>query len=240
MQPLPPQTKVYRPQFNKEEPQLAESIERQCSISSNGSIDLQGQYVSNDILVALLDRPNEMRDLVTRNNQFYDALRHYITETQGETSWTKFETVLYKSREQLPDRVWMTSISHFLTHNPVFLSKFKETVGWEEGHSRSYLSTAPITSHHYHKQSHGNDSHRCSRRLSNMSLEDVLEQEDDVLYEEAPTIPDGMFSSEHQFYQQPTVRRHSSSYYLVQSEPHPTFVDGTIDESIEKNYNKHF
>jgi hypothetical protein len=66
-----------------------------------------------------------------------------------------------------------------------------------------------------------------------MSLEDVLEQEDDILYEEAPAIPDGMFSNEHQFYQQPTARLHSSSCHLVQSEPHPTFVDSTIDELDE-------
>jgi hypothetical protein len=243
---------------------LSEDL-RNCSISSAGSIDIHGQPVSSNILVALLDRPGEMRGLTSGNSHFYEALEHYIVETQGSQAWQKFQDILYKPREKLPDRVWMNQITHYLCHNHVFLSKFKESVGYEDEEdtfpTNNYTTgtALPGPFHgHPHKltssqstgsiNSVGNNGHRRSRRLSSMSLGDALDYNEEILVEEAPAIPEGMFASEDQFYhqyqqqqqQQPLPnggfgRRRRSSYHSIQSEPHPTFVESKIDEVDEAN-----
>ncbi|KAI9489098.1 hypothetical protein BDB00DRAFT_845180 [Zychaea mexicana] len=104
------------------------------------SVDIRGQSVAPDILVALLDRPQEMRILASRNPKFYEALENYITETQGLDAWVQFQDIAYAPRDDLPDRDWMAAIAKFLKQNPVFLTKFKESVGYydnddEDGHS---------------------------------------------------------------------------------------------------------
>lgn len=96
------------------------------------SADIRGRSIQSDILVALLDRPREMRSLVQYNAQFFDALSNYIRETQGEKAWQEFEAILFSPREEISDRDWMGAISVFLANNPVFLTKFKESVGYNE------------------------------------------------------------------------------------------------------------
>ena len=238
---------------------------RNCSISSTGSIDIDGQLVSSDILVALLDRPGEMKGLATRNSQFYEALEHYIAETQGNLAWQRFQDIVYKPRDKLPDRQWMNQITHFLVHSPVFLTKFKESVGYQDDEefvstpsTPSFVPPIKLTS----SQSTGSintigsngggggggGGRRRSRRLSSMSLGDALDFNDDndtVLFDDAPKVTEGMFASEDQFYHQcqqqniPAVgfggRRRRSSYHSIQSEPHPTFVESKIDEVDEAN-----
>lgn len=197
---------------------------RNLSISSTGShIDIHGQAVSSDILVALLDRHSEMKDLVSRNYQFYDTIQHYIIETQGNEAWVRFQDVIYKPRHKLPDRVWMTQISHYLSHNPVFFSKFKEIVGYEEDDD-DQDPPPPV----FRKSS--SSSSRRSRRLSSMSLGE--DDNESISYEEAPKITEGIFNAEDPFHQ---GRRRRSSYHSIQSEPHPTFVDVKIDEVDEAN-----
>ncbi|KAI7907879.1 uncharacterized protein BX663DRAFT_492303 [Cokeromyces recurvatus] len=226
---------------------------RNLSISSAGSIDIHGQAVSSDILVALLDRSVEMKDLAARNTQFYDTLEHYITETQGESAWQRFQEIVYKPREKLPDRVWMNQISHFLSHNPVFLTKFKESVGYTDDNDDDFINDViPIPRKLPSSRSSGSINtigsagYRQNRRSSTMSLGDALEynDEDHILHEEAPQVPEGMFASEDQFYQQHHQQypplgggggRRRSSYHLIQSEPHPTFTDTTIEEVDEAN-----
>ncbi|KAL9552687.1 hypothetical protein MBANPS3_003645 [Mucor bainieri] len=235
---------------------------RNCSISSAGSIDIDGQPVSSDILVALLDRPGEMRGLAACNAQFYEALEHYITETQGKAAWQRFQDVVYKPRDKLPDRSWMNQISHFLAHNPVFLTKFKESVGYEDDEvsvstpdyttSTSPTSFVPprklTSSQSSNHNVGGGGGRRRSRRLSSMSLGDAPDynDHDSISFEDAPKVPEGMFASEDQFYhqyQQQNVpaggfgggRRRRSSYHSIQSEPHPTFVESKIDEVDEAN-----
>lgn len=214
----------------KEELYLSEDMARRCSISSFNSpiVDIQGQAVASDILVALLDRPTEMRQLVSRNNQFYDTVKRYVIETQGEQSWQRFQDILYKSREKLPDRVWMSRINHCLVHNSVLLSKFKEIVGYAEDIPEAVsppfrLSTSSST---------GSSSagRRRSRRLS--SFDDFAE-DDSIIEEEAPEVPEGMFTNEEQFYKDITPRRRRSSCHDLQAEPHPTFVESKIDEVDE-------
>ncbi|KAI8366393.1 hypothetical protein EDC96DRAFT_508825 [Choanephora cucurbitarum] len=221
---------------------------RNCSISSTGSIDIHGQPVTSDILVALLNRPVEMKRLSARNVQFYEALERYITETQGANAWKRFQDLVYKPREKMCDRVWMNHIQQFLAHNPVFLSKFKESVGYEEPEEQSIYSTAnsnifPPSHRPSASQSTGsNSSRRAGRRLSSKSIGDTLDYQDDTVYEDAPRVPEGMFANEDQFYhqyQQPSSnegRRRRASYHSIQSEPHPTFVDSKIDEVDEANF----
>lgn len=224
---------------------------RNCSISSTGSnIDISGRLVSSDILVALLDRPNEMRQLAIRNNQFYEAIENYITETQGNFAWQRFQDIVYKPREKLPDRAWIHQISHFLGHNPVFFSKFKESVGYEDENEEHNTSISPPPQPQPpHKLTHststgsstGGNGRRRSRRLSSISfgnndtLVDNHHGDDLILEEEAPKVPEGMFADEDQFYHQQFSggRRRRSSYHLIQSEPHPTFVDSKIEEEEE-------
>ncbi|CAO3630752.1 unnamed protein product [Mucor fragilis] len=199
---------------------------RNCSISSAGSIDIEGQPVSSDILVALLDRPGEMRGLAACNAQFYEALEHYIKETQGRDAWQRFQDVVYKPRDKLPDRSWMNQISHFLAHNPVFLTKFKESVGYEDDEvsastpdyttstsptsfvpprkltsSQSTGSIMTVGSNH---NVGGGGGRRRSRRLSSMSLGDAPDynDQDGVSFEDAPKVTEGMFATEDQFYHQ--------------------------------------
>ncbi|KAI8079602.1 uncharacterized protein B0P05DRAFT_541300 [Gilbertella persicaria] len=215
---------------------------RNCSISSTGSIDIHGQPVNSNILVALLDRPGEMKGLALHNSQFYEALEHYITETQGSQTWQKFQDIVYKPREKMSDRVWMHQISQYLAYNPVFLTKFKEIVGYEEHEdypsppsSYTLPPHRPSTSKSTGSISSGSGRRR-SRRLSNISLSDALD-EDDMILEEAPRVPEGMFTNEDQFYhqqQQPNDgRRRRASYHSIQSEPHPTFVDKFDEVNFE-------
>lgn len=216
-----------------EEYDLPGRLMRQCSISSvnSGQVDhLCGQVVGQDILVALLDRPNEMKDLMSRNGQFYNTLENYITETQGSVAWQRFETILYKSREKMTDRSWMANISLFLVHSPVFMSKFKEIVGYREDDDEQLptrrLSTSSV-----------GGRRRGSRRYSNMSFQDVFESnQEKLMFEERSSFADGMFEQQ-QFYQQPNVTRRRSSCYSIQSEPHPTFIDFKIDELDEAQVN---
>ncbi|CAO3657521.1 unnamed protein product [Mucor hiemalis] len=224
----------------EEQQELSSQFTRKCS-----TIDIHGKSVSNDILVALLDRPGEMKQLVSRNAQFYEAIENYITETQGNFAWQRFQEIIYKPREKLPDRMWINQIGQYLGHNPVFFSKFKETVGYEDDEenyvaSPSTVSAQPPPPPHKLTSSTstgsmntlGSGGRRRSRRLSAMSLGDILADDDDsIIDEEAPKVPDGMFVNEDLFYQ--GGRRRRASYHSIQSEPHPTFVDSKIDEVDE-------
>ena len=103
---------------------------RESAGKRRSSVDIRGQSVTSDILVALLDRPQEMRMLASRNPYFYEALENYITETQGIDAWVRFQDLAYAPREDLSDRDWIAAITQFLKKNPVFLTKFKESVGY--------------------------------------------------------------------------------------------------------------
>lgn len=99
-------------------------------------VDIRGRSVQPDILVALLDRPNEMKALASRNPHFYSALENYIIETQGADAWAEFQDICYALRQELNDREWMAAISRYLANNPAFLAKFKESVGYDDPSTR--------------------------------------------------------------------------------------------------------
>lgn len=83
--------------------------------------------IPDDILVSLLERQVEIRDLVKANEDFFAMVKATI---HSDTQWEKFEKILYMEREELPDKEWMLQLSEFLTVNPALLMKFKDIVGY--------------------------------------------------------------------------------------------------------------
>ncbi|GAB5588784.1 hypothetical protein Unana1_03684 [Umbelopsis nana] len=71
---------------------------------SSPPIDISGHVVPDTILVALLDRDIEMKEL----------------------------RVLFARRDQVPDAEWIQEIAVLLEHAPALFEKFKELVGYEE------------------------------------------------------------------------------------------------------------
>ncbi len=97
-----------------------------------GFLDMAHERNIDQVVVRFFEATEEMKQLVSRNSQFYEAIENYITETQGNFAWQRFQEIIYKPREKLPDRMWINQIGQYLGHNPVFFSKFKETVGYED------------------------------------------------------------------------------------------------------------
>ncbi|KAI8364669.1 uncharacterized protein BYT42DRAFT_589991 [Radiomyces spectabilis] len=98
------------------------------------SVDINAQAVPDTILVALLDREKEMRDLVRHNHQFFQSL-----ETHLQSMWPRFENTLYVPRLQMPDSDWIKRLSKALEGAPSLLGTFKELVGYlgEDEHAAS-------------------------------------------------------------------------------------------------------
>ncbi|KAG0762343.1 hypothetical protein G6F60_007265 [Rhizopus arrhizus] len=214
---------------------IVEDVGRKRSLSSiiSPSVDIQGQAVASDILVALLDRPGEMNQLVSRNYPFYESIQRYIRETQGEQAWQRFQDLFYKPREKMPDRTWISCISHHLAHNSLLLTKFKDIVGYIEDvpevmSPSFYFGT-------FSSSTSSSTGRRRSRRLSNRSFEFDLTEDESIIEEEPSLFTESMFTNEEQFYQQSAgyPRRRRSSCHTLQSEPHPTFVESKIDEVDE-------
>ncbi|KAI9468466.1 MAG: hypothetical protein EXX96DRAFT_106395 [Benjaminiella poitrasii] len=87
-------------------------------------IDIQGQLVPDTMLVSLVNRPQEMRDLVHHNPTFF---HHQVAPTLP--SWSQFEqNVLYADRSQLSDEAWLAVISKSLA--PTLMNKLKDLVGY--------------------------------------------------------------------------------------------------------------
>ncbi|KAF7731240.1 hypothetical protein EC973_000656 [Apophysomyces ossiformis] len=118
------------------------------------SIDIRGQFVGSDILVALWDRPSEMALLAKRNARFYEAIEHYVKETKGDMAWEQFEELVYCSRKELPDREWMAALGEYLRDHPVFWSKFKESVGYAEEDGGEEEEPHEIDGYYHHHHHH--------------------------------------------------------------------------------------
>ncbi|KAI8379312.1 uncharacterized protein BYT42DRAFT_568393 [Radiomyces spectabilis] len=190
-----------------EEPVLGEK-RASYSLETPPIVNIHGQSVRNDVLVALLDRPREMQMLAQHNADFYTALRHYIEEVQGSEAWQQFQDLVYSPREKIPDRLWMAKISQFLSHNPVFLGKFKESVGYDD------------------EADMGADE------------EEDVDEEYDAFDEEENEMVSPLtkfshtgsdFSGEHY----PSHRRRQSSHNSLHFDPHPTITSPTLREGEE-------
>ncbi|KAI8987526.1 hypothetical protein BDF20DRAFT_850732 [Mycotypha africana] len=102
---------------------------------NGGGNTIQAQEVPDDMLVALIDRPAEMRQLVQHNASFFEQLHQELhsNNNNGSSSctWPRFENTLYCDRNILSDMEWMTRISKALSNGPPhYLSHFKMLVGY--------------------------------------------------------------------------------------------------------------
>jgi len=98
--------------------------------SPSESIDISVRDCSEEMLVPLKERDTEIKDLVVRNQEFFDTVKQSIFE--HEETWEAFEKVLYSKREEIPDCEWMESISKYLSDNPQLFITFKQITGYYE------------------------------------------------------------------------------------------------------------
>ncbi|KAI9322139.1 hypothetical protein BX666DRAFT_1815107, partial [Dichotomocladium elegans] len=106
------------------------------------SIDISAQAVPDTILVALLDRDEEMRHLVRHNRAFFNTLKSHLY-----TQWPKFENTLYCPRQRMPDQDWMDRITKALAPVPPLLQQFKDLVGYMPEHGAAIDEGDAITSY---------------------------------------------------------------------------------------------
>lgn len=96
------------------------------SLSASPTSGIHAQAVPDSILVALIDRQEEMRELVRYNHRFFATVRARL-----RSEWPNFEkNILYASREQMPDREWMQQISQALNDFPSLYLQFCDLVGY--------------------------------------------------------------------------------------------------------------
>ncbi|KAG0291673.1 hypothetical protein BGZ98_002931 [Dissophora globulifera] len=80
-----------------------------------------------DMLVALFDRPSELKALAARHSDFFNVMYNSLSLNDRD----RFKTVLYLPREELSDSDWMHAIADQLGPlSPCILEKFKGIVGW--------------------------------------------------------------------------------------------------------------
>ncbi|CAI2174046.1 10977_t:CDS:1 [Funneliformis geosporum] len=96
--------------------------------SPSESIDIPARELSQDIMVALVERDTEMRELFICNQDFFDMVKQSTFE--DDDAWNEFLELLYSKREDKPDSEWMNSISESLSANPPLLVTFKQIIGF--------------------------------------------------------------------------------------------------------------
>lgn len=89
------------------------------------TIDINAQSVPDTMLVALVDRSTEMRDLVRYNKPFFSTMANHL-----DTKWSRFENTLYCERSVMSDLEWLKRISKALRNSPSILEQFKDLVGF--------------------------------------------------------------------------------------------------------------
>jgi hypothetical protein len=89
------------------------------------TIDINAQPVPDTMLVALVDRSSEMRDLVRYNKPFFSTMANHL-----DTKWSRFENTLYCERNVMSDSEWLKRISKALQNAPTILEQFKDLVGF--------------------------------------------------------------------------------------------------------------
>ncbi|TPX62133.1 hypothetical protein PhCBS80983_g00601 [Powellomyces hirtus] len=89
---------------------------------------LNGHYIAYDLHVAMMDRPNEMRDLVARNPEIFENVQHCCPTDEA---WLELEDIFYVSRDEMDDLTWMKEIGARMESNPSLLAMLKELVGYD-------------------------------------------------------------------------------------------------------------
>ncbi|CAG8683608.1 15474_t:CDS:2, partial [Cetraspora pellucida] len=105
------------------------------------SIDISVRDLNSDILVALVDRKVEIKDLFVRNQDYFDFVKQ--TAFSSNDRWQEFLDVLFSPRGQIPDFDWMNTISELLS--PQLLVQFKVIVGRERHRKGSFLGGNHLT-----------------------------------------------------------------------------------------------
>ncbi|KAJ1968566.1 hypothetical protein IWQ62_001171, partial [Dispira parvispora] len=115
-------------------------------------IPIQGEEVSSNIVVALWNRAEEMRELVQRNRSLFSTIRSVLRGHHSEVplsptspgasknTYEEFEQLLYTPRDVMSDTVWMAKLAQFLEPTPHLWAVFQEVVGYEPAE----WETAPI------------------------------------------------------------------------------------------------
>ena len=96
--------------------------------SDANEVCLNGHYIAYDLHVAMMDRPNEMRDLISRNPEIFENIQH---SCHGDEDWLELEDIFYTSRDEMDDLTWMKTIGARLEGNPSLLAMLKELVGYD-------------------------------------------------------------------------------------------------------------
>lgn len=111
-------------------------------LSPSNSIDICAQAVPDTILVALLDRDEEMRQLVSHNHAFFSTLRTHL-----HPNWSRFENTLYCPRSQMPDADWIRRIGKAMQAAPSLLQQFYDLVGYVEQEDDHSSYSEPSVAH---------------------------------------------------------------------------------------------
>ncbi|KND04763.1 uncharacterized protein SPPG_00466 [Spizellomyces punctatus DAOM BR117] len=90
---------------------------------------LNGHYIAYDLHVAMMDRPNEMRDLFARNPDIFENIRKSCCPS--ETDWENLQELFYIPRDHMDDLTWMRSIGAKMQDGPSLLAILKELVGYD-------------------------------------------------------------------------------------------------------------
>ncbi|CAG8497761.1 1378_t:CDS:1 [Paraglomus brasilianum] len=91
--------------------------------------ELECIELSKDVLVPLMERDKDVRELVTKNKTFFDTVK---SSFGSEEKWQEFNKILHAPRVEMCDNLWMNSLTEYLCHNPALLQKFKYIVGYFE------------------------------------------------------------------------------------------------------------
>ncbi|KAJ3152574.1 hypothetical protein HDU89_001267 [Geranomyces variabilis] len=98
------------------------------AVAEPNEVCLNGHYIAYDLHVAMMDRPNEMRDLIQRNPEIFENVQHACGTDE---CWLELEDVFYTPREEMDDLTWMKTISSHMESNPSLLAMLKELVGYD-------------------------------------------------------------------------------------------------------------
>ncbi|CAG8467578.1 23654_t:CDS:2 [Dentiscutata erythropus] len=82
---------------------------------TDSSIDIPVRDLRFDevdvVLVALVDRDSEMRELFKKNKDYFEMVKHSIFSSEENGEWQEFLSILYAPRDLIPDLQWMNKIS---------------------------------------------------------------------------------------------------------------------------------
>ncbi|CAO3617458.1 unnamed protein product [Cunninghamella blakesleeana] len=127
---------------------LLEAEDEENEILNSPTIDINAHIVPDTILVALLNRDQEMKELVKHNQSFFNTIQLQL----GKKEWQYLQRILYSQRQQLNDYQWLSKIEKCLNRIPTAISTFKDLVGYvnmeEDHHDDSDEEDHPSKDHH--------------------------------------------------------------------------------------------